>query len=137
MGQGITAFRPNDPVTRGEFGTTLSRALNANDPDKLAEMNKANPFYTAHLNYLKEEGIMNNISNPNMNEKRGWVMIMMMRADEEYTTASAGCSVNELLACFGSDDVSACMAECGENPTPSTPTVVKAGTLNVSATSNN
>jgi hypothetical protein len=83
-------------------------------------MNKANPFYEAHLNYLKQEGIMTNISNPNMNERRGWVMIMMMRADEEYTAASEGCSMNELLACFGSSDISACMAACNgdENTNP-------------------
>jgi len=40
-----------------------------------------------------------------------------MRADEEYTEASEGCSMNELLACFGSSDISACMAECnGDEP---------------------
>jgi hypothetical protein len=43
--------------------------------------------------------------------------MMMMRADEEYTQASEGCSMNELLACFGSSDISACMAECnGDEP---------------------
>jgi len=138
MGQNITAFRPDDPVTRGEFGTTLSRALNANDADKLAELNSANPFYEKHLAFLNAAGIMKNISTPNAPERRSWVMIMMMRADEDYTTASEGCSMNELLACFGSSDITACMAECSgtEPENPDEPTVVKAGTLNVSATAN-
>ena len=84
MGQNITAFRPNDLVTRAEFGTTLSRALNANS-DELASMNAANPYYKDHLNFLKSEGIMNQIDNPGMTEVRGYVMLMMMRADEGYT----------------------------------------------------
>jgi len=60
---------------------------------------------------------------------------MMMRADEDYTTASEGCSMNELLACFGSSDITACMAECNGNPEePEEPTVVKAGDLEITST---
>lgn len=47
MGQGITAFRPNDTVTRGEFATVLSRALWGE------ENNGGTPFYTKHMEALK------------------------------------------------------------------------------------
>ena len=117
MGQNITAFRPNDPVTRAEFGTTLSRALNSNDADKLAEMNAADPYYKEHLNFLKNEGIMTQIDNPSMTEVRGYVMLMMMRADESYTPGAEGCTAEELLACVTADDYDACIAACnGEEP---------------------
>ena len=133
MGQNITAFRPNDPVTRAEFGTTLSRALNSNDADKLAEMNAADPYYKEHLNFLKNEGIMTQIDNPSMTEVRGYVMLMMMRADESYTPVE-GCTAEELLACVTADDYDACIAACsgeeGEEEEQD-PEEVKAGTLNV------
>ena len=116
MGVGITNFNPNGLVTRAEFGTAFSRALNAKDADKLAEMNKADPYYKDHLNFLKEEGIMNNISDPNMKEVRGYVMLMMMRSDDSYTPTE-GCSAEELLKCLTADDYDACVAACSaENP---------------------
>jgi len=116
MGVGITNFNPNGLVTRAEFGTAFSRALNANDAEKLAEMNKADPYYKDHLNFLKEEGIMNNISDPNMKEVRGYVMLMMMRSDDSYTPTE-GCSAEELLKCLTADDYDACVAACSaENP---------------------
>ena len=110
MGQNITAFRPNDLVTRAEFGTTLSRALNANSDD-LAAMNAADPYYKDHLNFLKAEGIMNQIDNPSMTEVRGYVMLMMMRADEGYTP-NEKCSLEEMVACALADDTDACLAAC-------------------------
>jgi hypothetical protein len=40
-------------------------------------------YYTDHLAALKEAGIMTNILNPERTkELRGWVMLMMMRADK-------------------------------------------------------
>ena len=113
MGQNITAFRPNDLVTRAEFGTTLSRALNANSDD-LAAMNAADPYYKDHLNFLKSEGIMNQIDNPFMTEVRGYVMLMMMRADEGYTP-NEKCSLEEMVACALADDTDACLAACTGN----------------------
>lgn len=41
-------------------------------------------------------------------------MLMMMRADKDYTPAE-GCSVEELLKCIAADDYDACMAACSEN----------------------
>jgi len=107
MGVGIDSFRPFDTVTRAEFGTVLSRAIwgDAN--------NGSDPYYTAHLNALKAEGIMTNISNPNMKEVRGYVMLMMQRADENGVASGkpAICNTPEnILAC--SLELDSCPAEC-------------------------
>jgi hypothetical protein len=90
MGVGIDNFNPNGLVTRAEFGTVLSRALygDAN--------NGGTPYYADHLAALKDAGIMNNIDNPSMLEVRGYVMLMMQRAD---TTPSI-CELPEnVVAC--------------------------------------
>ena len=76
MGVGIDKFNPNGMVTRAEFGTVFSRALYGN------AYNEGNPYYLHHLQALKDAGIMNDISNPNAREIRGYVMLMMKRADE-------------------------------------------------------
>lgn len=109
MGVGIENFRPYDSVTRAEFGTVLSRAIwgDAN--------NGSDPYYVAHLNALKDEGIMTNISNPSMKEVRGYVMLMMQRADESGVASGlpAVCSTPEnILAC--SLGLDSCPAECLE-----------------------
>ena len=72
MGQGIDKFRPNDKVTRGEFGTTLSRALWGD------KYNGATPFYKNHLEALRDAGIMKMIDTPNQMEIRGYVMLMLI-----------------------------------------------------------
>ena len=129
MGQNITAFRPNDLVTRAEFGTTLSRALN-HDSDDLEAMNAANPYYKDHLNFLKAEGIMNQIDNPSMTEVRGYVMLMMMRADKGYTP-NEKCSLEEMVACALAEDTDACLAACTGNEgeeTPANPGYAKVST---------
>ena len=77
MGQGIDAFRPNAKVTRGEFGTTLSRALWGN------KYNGATPFYANHLQALKDAGIMTKIETPSQLEIRGYVMLMLQRSSAE------------------------------------------------------
>ena len=80
----INQFYPNSKVTRAEFGTVLSRALNTKDTAKLAQMNNAEPYYYEHLKYLQGEWIMNNISNPGGLELRWRVMLMLMRSDKSY-----------------------------------------------------
>lgn len=80
----ISQFNPNDYVTRAQFWTVLSRALNAGNTARLNRMNNANPYYLEHLNYLKEEWIMKNISNPSSLERRWRVMLMLMRSDKNY-----------------------------------------------------
>ncbi|MEI8091371.1 MAG: S-layer homology domain-containing protein [bacterium] len=77
-GTPATKFDPNEEVTRAQFGTTLSRLLyegenNTSDGTKR---------YTKHLEALKNAGIMKNISTPTMDELRGNVFIMLMRASK-------------------------------------------------------
>ena len=103
MGQGIEKFRPGDKVTRGEFGTVLSRAIWGD------KYNSENPFYAKHLQALKDAGIMNNISDPNATEMRGWVMLMLERAAENVNPSECN-DPAVLLACsLGSDS---CPAAC-------------------------
>ena len=76
MGQGITAFRPYDNISRAEFGTALSRVL-WND-----KYEGGTPYYANHLNALKSAAIMNQIANAeSTKEIRGYVMLMLMRSE--------------------------------------------------------
>ncbi len=72
----IKNFNPNGLVTRAMFGTVLSRAIYG---DANNGKNGANDL-KKHLKALKKDGIMNNISNPNVLEKRGYAFIMFQRA---------------------------------------------------------
>ena len=122
MGQGIEKFRPNDKVTRGEFGTTLSRALWGD------KYNGATPFYKNHLEALKEAGIMKMIDTPNQMEIRGYVMLMLQRSADVVSPAECK-DPTVVLACSLNSD--ACPAKCKKdvaNPDG------KAGALNVTAT---
>ncbi len=67
-------FRPNDLVTRAEFATALSRLL-FDTPDG------KDKYYSTHLAKLMEEKIITN-DNPNLQELRWYVMIMLMRSSE-------------------------------------------------------
>ena len=78
MWQWITRFRPNDTVSRAEFWTILSRALWWDKNDGWET------FYENHLKALKDEWIMNNISNPDSKEVRWYVMLMMQRSNWEW-----------------------------------------------------
>ena len=68
----IDNFRPFDLVPRSEFGTTLSRMLFGT-----ADWDGA--YYETHMKKLKEEWIITN-DNPNLQEARWYVMIMLMRS---------------------------------------------------------
>lgn len=74
MGLGITSFSPETIVTRAEFWTALSRMLYGN------AYNDGTYFYSHHLQILKEKGIITS-TDPDLQELRGYVMIMLMRAD--------------------------------------------------------
>ena len=77
MGQGITAFRPYDTISRAEFGTALSRVLWGD------KYEGGTPYYANHLNALKSAAIMNQIANAeSTKEIRGYVMLMLMRSEE-------------------------------------------------------
>lgn len=69
-------FRPNDIMTRAEFGTALSRMLYWTE-------NWIDVYYTTHLNKLKEEWIIK-ITNPNLKEIKWYAMLMLMRAANKY-----------------------------------------------------
>lgn len=70
----INEFRPNDTVTRGEFGTVLSRALWGGQYNNDWEY-----YYIDHLNALRESGIITN-TDPILAELRWYVMLMLMRS---------------------------------------------------------
>lgn len=78
MWQWVVSFRPKDKVTRAEFWTVLSRLLYGSKYEWWEK------YYTNHLKALKINWIMNNISNPSMNEVRWYVMIMMQRSSLKY-----------------------------------------------------
>lgn len=126
-GTTATTFNPKGVVTRAQFGTVLDRALNGD------KNNGGDPYYANHLTALQAAGVMSNISNPNAPEVRGYVMLMMKRADESgvATTTPATCSTPEnTLAC--ALGLATCPVECKAAAT----TEVKAGNLNVSLNSN-
>lgn len=75
-------FNPDDEVNRAIFGTTLSRALFGDTH------NGGQNRYGKHLNALKEKAVMNYIDKPFNRELRGYVMLMMMRADQKITKSS-------------------------------------------------
>ena len=124
MGQGIDKFRPNDKVTRGEFGTTLSRALWGD------KYNGATPFYKNHLEALRDAGIMKMIDTPNQMEIRGYVMLMLMRSVNVVTPSECKDPAVILACALGGD---ACPARCkGKGPdTTNTGTNNTAGDLNI------
>ena len=72
-------FRPYDTVTRAEFWTALSRMLYS-VPDW-------SPYYATHLDKLKREWIINNTQSK-LQEKRGYVMLMLMRSQNSWLTLS-------------------------------------------------
>jgi hypothetical protein len=109
MGQGITAFRPYDKISRAEFGTALSRALWGN------ENNGEIPYYAKHLNALKAAGIMTQIDNPeNRDEIRGYVMLMLMRAEANEVDCT---DADIMLVCLDPelDAYKECPAACRED----------------------
>jgi len=72
MGIWTDKFRPYDPVTRKEFGTSLSRML-------FGLADGTNLYYETHLKKLKEVWIISN-DNPELTELRWYVMTMLMRS---------------------------------------------------------
>lgn len=127
MGQGIASFRPNDKVTRGEFGTTLSRAIWGTKYDG------ATPYYANHLQALKDKGIMTKIENPSQMEIRGYVMLMLERTSKtDATKAQCNDPVTVLACTMGA---TSCPAQCRDvkNQTGTVNTGVNAsGDLDVS-----
>jgi hypothetical protein len=129
MGQGLSAFRPYDTLSRAEFGTALSRVLWGN------KYEGGTPYYANHLNALKAAGIMNQIANAeSTKEIRGYVMLMLMRS--EGGEAAVNCD-DEMIALACQLGTDACPAECkakeSEDEGDDTGDVVKSGSLVVEA----
>ena len=81
MWVGTEHFRPNNIVTRAQFGTILSRILWWDTYNQ--EDTEDTPYYETHLNALKEHSIMTQIENPmEWIELRKWIWIMLMRSDK-------------------------------------------------------
>lgn len=70
-----TKFNPNGNLTRAQLGTILSRLLRGSTHDL-----NTTDYYKDHLAALKTAGIMNNTTDATIKEKRGNIMIMLMRA---------------------------------------------------------
>jgi hypothetical protein len=103
----------------------LSRALRGDKYDG------ATPYYADHLAALEDDGIMTDISNPSMFEVRGYVWIMMKRAEDKGVATPATCKDPMVaIACALNQDDAACPVECRDTITD--PTEVKAGSLDVS-----
>ncbi|MEI8091117.1 MAG: hypothetical protein WCG98_02470 [bacterium] len=119
-GTPATSFNPNGVVTRAQFGTVLSRALYGDT------YNGGNPYYADHLQALKDASpsIMTDISKPNAPEVRGYVMLMMQRANGGSTPAVCETPENVLSCSLGLDT---CPSQCKTQ-------VVKAGTLTLTST---
>ena len=73
-------FRPNDEVTRAEFATALSRLLYKTDEWKYKSTWR---YYEPHIAKLYKEWIITK-TDPNMKEKRWYVMLMLMRSAEKF-----------------------------------------------------
>jgi hypothetical protein len=69
-------FRPYDEVTRAEFATALSRLLYKTEE---WEYKWTRRYYEPHIEKLYKEWIITK-KDPNLKEKRWYVMIMLMRA---------------------------------------------------------
>ena len=132
MGQGITAFRPYDTISRAEFGTALSRALWG------SQYEGGTPYYAKHLDALKAAGIMTQIANAeSTKEVRGYVMLMLMRSEWETPSACEETDVKVICALEEADgEYKDCPVACRANESEETPSVVKAGDLAVKAVKN-
>ena len=92
MGQNIKNFRPNNYVTRAEFGTVLSRVLWWDNNEWWST------YYEKHLKALKSVWIMNKISSPMDNEIRWYVMLMLMRSvNQDIDNVSLDLNDNQIF----------------------------------------
>jgi hypothetical protein len=66
-------FNPYELVNRAQFATVLSRVIWWDTYNNWEE------YYTNHIKALNEAGIINNLD-PNLEELRWYVMLMLMRA---------------------------------------------------------
>lgn len=87
MGVWMNEFRPNDSVTRAEFGAALSRMIYWISDGSIH-------YYSTHLLKLYNEWIITNMD-PKIKELRWYVMIMLMRAAEKNVWTSESKNNND------------------------------------------
>jgi len=71
-------FKPNDFVSRAEFGTVLSRLIfdgKYNTSDHIH-------WYDKHLQAMQAIAIINDINKPTVKELRGYILLMLQRSDQ-------------------------------------------------------
>ena len=106
----------------------MSRALRGDKYDG------ATPYYADHLKALQDAEVMNDISNPNMKEVRGYVWLMMKRAEDKGVATPVTCKDPMVaIACALNQEDAACPVECRDTVTNET----KAGSLDVDFASGN
>ncbi|MDR0606871.1 MAG: hypothetical protein LBG52_00605 [Candidatus Peribacteria bacterium] len=71
------AFFPTKTISRAEVGTILSRLSRGTT---YATQASDETYYSKHLQALKDAGIMNTISHPDMIELRGNILLMLRRS---------------------------------------------------------
>jgi lysophospholipase L1-like esterase len=71
----LPAFRPNKIVTRAQLSAVLARYLYGDS--LMGDMSKE--WYTPYMTALHNDGIMNLIDQPDMIERRGYVVTMLQR----------------------------------------------------------
>jgi hypothetical protein len=76
-GKALSKFRPNELVTRAHFSAIFSRLLFGTRYDG------GKPYYEKHIAGLATHDIIKAQQNPQMQERKGYVMLMMMRADKK------------------------------------------------------
>ena len=74
-GEPNTTFNPDGNLTKAQFGTLLSRLLWGDRYDLNTE-----DYYRNHLLALQKAKIMTDIDDPQINERIGDIMVMLMRA---------------------------------------------------------
>jgi hypothetical protein len=134
MGQGITAFRPYDNLSRAEFGTALSRVLWGDTYEG------GTPYYAKHLKALQDAEIMTKIANAeSTKEVRGWVMLMLQRSAENATPVDCD-DTDVALLCLqeaADGEYKECPVACRDTEEEdNTDEVVKSGDLAVKAEAN-
>ena len=107
-------FYPFSDWTYGDFATRLSRALNAGDVELLNELNNINPYYSWHLNWLVNNGIMTPWDWGELAISKEYALIYLMRWDDNYSPIPESCTANDLLECIQSDDYDDCIAGCSQ-----------------------
>jgi hypothetical protein len=128
MGQGITAFRPYDTISRAEFGTALSRVLWG------SQYEGGTPYYAKHLDALKAAGIMTQIANAeSTKEVRGYVMLMLMRSESAAPAVDCEDAIIKAACVLDSDE---CPAACKTTDEPAEDEKAKSGNLSVTAKAN-